>query len=505
MSIISQVASCLHPQNHCSMSERISSLGTLSATLGGSMTMEQSYEVLSAVPLGLFFNAFAYEDDTLTTLLCEIINKLLHPFTYEQLVSPEYKEFLLQGLTHFSPEIRYLSIEQVFKCLPSDAYINTMVQSDIFPLVLATLAFQDTRTADKTVNLLYRLSQTTAGQNAFFGPTCLAMLKQLLHVNDITSFRVYDLIIKVATSSDAAFDMCEKSGLLQKFLGELRTDDLLVKINAIELLNKIALTSSGFIFLEKANLMNDIASTLENTDDSDIAVSLVKCAILKLLGNIGGTDNNQFAALCHKYHILHHLETCLDSSNEEVLTVTISTLGRIGSLKQGLLLIANGTVMRKFFAVYEVSLGSVKSVCLQTLSNLISVNDNSKETEDLTLSVFNNIKGSPSVLNTLIKETKQPKDDVRIAVFSLMQSIALHPWGKKVMAQSTLFMDYILDRSNEHTKEGQTWKYAIIKSILTASNALELLGNDYYTLCQTYIRQGPFYRPLEASAAVQSN
>lgn len=87
---------------------------------------------------------------------------------------------MIQGLTHFTPEIRYLSIQQVFKCLSSDASVTTMVNSDVFPLILVSIAFQDTRTANKASELLYKMSSTPSGLEAFFGPTCTMMLKQLL-------------------------------------------------------------------------------------------------------------------------------------------------------------------------------------------------------------------------------------------------------------------------------------------------------------------------------------
>lgn len=90
--------------------------------------------------------------------------------------------FLLQGLSHFTPEIRYLSLQQVEKCLNSNDQINVMVNSDVFPLVLATIAFQDTKTANKASDILYKMSYQSAGEETFFGATCLSMLKQLLQM-----------------------------------------------------------------------------------------------------------------------------------------------------------------------------------------------------------------------------------------------------------------------------------------------------------------------------------
>lgn len=65
--------------------------------------------------------------------------------------------------------------------------------------------------------------------------------------NGVISFRVYDLIIKVAAYSDSTFDACESSGLLSVFIKELQSDDLLVKINAIELLNEVRVWAKSSI------------------------------------------------------------------------------------------------------------------------------------------------------------------------------------------------------------------------------------------------------------------
>jgi hypothetical protein len=53
--------------------------------------METSGHILSVVPLGLFYNGFSVEDDTLTTVLCDIINRILTPFSYSDIISDENK------------------------------------------------------------------------------------------------------------------------------------------------------------------------------------------------------------------------------------------------------------------------------------------------------------------------------------------------------------------------------------------------------------------------------
>ncbi|KAI7891989.1 26S proteasome non-ATPase regulatory subunit 5 [Mucor mucedo] len=500
-----QVSKVLQPNATVPLPEKVAVLQTFATTLQGNLPMERSVQILSAVPLGLFYHGFSVEDDKLTAVLCELIQKILSPFTFEHVMSEENKPFLLQGLTHFTPEIRYLSIQQVFKCLSSDASVAMMVESDVFPLILVSIAFQDTRTANKASELLYKMSSMPSGLEAFFGPTCTMMLKQLLSVNGTISFRVYDLIIKVATLSDETFKKSEDSGLLLEFTKELQSKDLLVKINAIELLNEIATTPAGLVFLEKADLLESISAVLDNPNDNDVVVALVKCAVIKFFGNLGENKTIQFEPMSVKYHILERLEKCLDSTETEILMVTVSSVGLIGSHLAGLEQISNQqSLLEKFFEIYESSVGPIKGVFLQSLSKLISVRGDNEHVEKLTLDIFKRIQGRPSTLTSLIKEAKQPEESVRVASFALMQAIAYHAWGSQLMAQSNEFMNYILNRSTEYTEQGQTWKYAIIQTLASAPDASHIF-KEYYAQLVVYIRQGAYFRPLEAIAAVESS
>ncbi|CEG70950.1 hypothetical protein RMATCC62417_06760 [Rhizopus microsporus] len=503
--LLMQVIEALDPQSDVPLKDKVSILQTFSSTLKEPVTMEQSREILSTAPLGLFYHGLSLEEENLTNVLCEVINKLLGPFSYTDIVSPENKPLLTEGLAHYNTQIRLLSVQQVFKCLVSNDLIQSMLNSDIYMHILTTLAFQDTKTAQKASELLYKAAFTEPGQEVIFNSTTCAIFKQLLKVNETVKFRIYDLLIRISSISDHAFELCEATGLLHEFMSELTSDDLLVKINAIELLNEVAVTPAGLAFLEKANLVDGIAAILDNEDEADVAVVLVKCSIIKFIGNLGENTQVSFKQLSEQYGILDKMERIMDTDNDEILIVTISSIGLIGSHLAGLdlLLSNNPTIISKLFNHYHSSIGPVKAVILQTLSKLIGVRDEPmNESDKLTLMVFKQYHGFPT---RLIAEAKQPDDDIRTACFALMQSIAFHQWGLEYMSQSNEFMQYILDRTTERMQQGQLWKFTVIQTLTNHSTAKELLGNEYYPQCIVYIRQGPYYKPLEATVAFESS
>ncbi|KAF7725811.1 hypothetical protein EC973_009234 [Apophysomyces ossiformis] len=461
---IERAAQAIRPDSTLGNTEKADALRALSVSLGEHPSADQATEVLSVISLPSLYNALSTDDEILIDVVCDLIEKLFRPFPYDGLLAPENKPYLLEGLTHFTPSIRHLSLTQVEKCLSTQESVQTMVHSEVFPLLLATLAFQDTRTANKAVDVVYR----------------------------------------IAGSSDHAFRECERSGLLHALLNELTSEDLLLKLNAIETLSEIAATANGVIFLEKANLLKELALVLDREDEDDVAVVLTKCAVLKFFGKLGEDKDVNFESIEASCHLLVRLQHCLDSANKEILVTSIASIGLIGSHANGLRLIHGSPLKNLLPGLYRSATSDVKCVVLQSLSKLIAVRDQADTAVDqMTRDIYQELDGRPTTLQSLTRTAKDPSEETRTAAFALMQAIATHIWGCQDMAQSDELINYLLDRTTEHTLQGQTWKYAIVETITTAPNAQQVLGNNYHRFL-LYVRQGPYYRVAETTAATEN-
>lgn len=60
-----------------------------------------------------------------------------------------------------------------------------------------------------------------------------------LFSNETVKFRVYELLVKVAGSSDKSFERAENEMLLAGLIAEVKSDDVLIKINAIEMFMEV--------------------------------------------------------------------------------------------------------------------------------------------------------------------------------------------------------------------------------------------------------------------------
>ncbi|KAI8343405.1 26S proteasome non-ATPase regulatory subunit 5 [Chlamydoabsidia padenii] len=490
---------------------------TLLTTLGDSLTPTQAQHILTLLPLSQLYGVLstcADNDDTdtnnLTTALCDLINKLLGPFPYSVVSQGENKIYLEQGLQHFSPVIRHLSLRQVEKSLASTTESIAMVDSDILPMVVTTIAFQDTRTACKAADILEKVCLTNEGCEHFFQSSATQFLQAIMQVNGTYSFRVYDLIMKIAGHSDHAFRLCESSGILARLLEELNTDDLLLRMNAIELLNEVAATASGYQFLNRAQLLDKLTAVLDMDDDQDVALVLTKCAIIKLLGSLGENKDVNFSTIQQGNHVLERLERYVDCDNKEIQTVALASIGLIGCHLNGLrLLQTTNMLMEKLYQLARTASGDIKVVLLQSFSKLVGVSDIEQSTEEVeqrTLSVYQSIPGGENGngIRNLMNLVKQPVENLRIAGFALLVSIASHKWGRQEISQCFEFLGYLLDRSNEYTESGQVWKYAVVKMLVEGNTDAESTLGRHYPLLTQYVRQGPYYQPTQVTTAMES-
>lgn len=88
--------------------------------------MEAANKALQNISLAnLFYHADAEDDIGLFSR--EAIARLLGPIPYTYIAGSEFKPYLLQGLSHFSPDVRKLSLNQAQKCLRNEEEIKMMV------------------------------------------------------------------------------------------------------------------------------------------------------------------------------------------------------------------------------------------------------------------------------------------------------------------------------------------------------------------------------------------
>lgn len=136
--------------------------------------------------------------------------------------------------------------------------------------------------------------------------------------------------------------------------------------------------------------------------------------------------------------------------------------------------------MEDFCNSFRSSAGHVKVGCLQSFSQLFAVHGpqhTQAAIEKITEHIFHNmggegsliiftydviailitncLEGSSGPVDHLISLAQQPVEEMRVAAFAVLESIATQEWGQRELTQSKKFLDYILNRTTESTHSGK--------------------------------------------------
>lgn len=96
----------------------------------------------------------------------------------------------------------------------------------------------------------------------------------------------------------------------------------------------------------------------------------------------------------------------------------------------------------------------------------------------------------------LMKQLKEPFADKRYAVFHIMKGMCKHKWGIKELSNYPHFIDFLVDRNTEATKEGKEWKFSVAETIVQTMNENKddkVLDPKYLVQLKAFLKQGPFF------------
>lgn len=68
-----------------------------------------------------------------------------------------------------------------------------------------------------------------------------------MNINESVKFRILDTIATISSYSPEVFKLCESNGFLNDIVNELDTQDVLIKLNVIELLDKVLFFEERFV------------------------------------------------------------------------------------------------------------------------------------------------------------------------------------------------------------------------------------------------------------------
>ena len=150
--------------------------------------------------------------------------------------------------------------------------------------MLRLVGSDDISIASKVSSVLVSLINQGDAANVLISTPVVDELRLIASKSDTVRFRVYDLIITLCCSAEDKLAFCDEVQLLQPLLDEVSTGDILIQLNALELLRTLAACQNGRNYLEKKGIFQKLADNL-NQATADPLASLIVPGLMKFFGS----------------------------------------------------------------------------------------------------------------------------------------------------------------------------------------------------------------------------
>jgi len=319
-----------------------------------------------------------------------------------------------------------------------------------------------------------------------------------------------DLFAEVSQFSPSLFNL-SLPYLSPVFHAFNTTDDVLRKLNFVEIITKISATSWGLEFVRNTGVLETFMTILTDylaLKKSDAPLSRSDSFLTnKIIAFIGqaAKDDESFSFLAHLPFLdilASHLDELFTHSKNyfrENTEVSITAVGDIGRSQKGLdLIFSHPSLLRHYTEVMLTDDSAILTCAFHSFGGLFSRESNSNEMER----IYNQLPAP--FMPHIIKYASKPFEDLRYSVYHFLQGLAYHAWGVKLMMTHPGFFEWITNRKTENTKPGKEWRFTIVQKIVTRHKDVveNTIGAEKAAELQLFINRGVFFLMPEVALEV---
>mmetsp|Transcript_64012 Transcript_64012/g.152646 ORF Transcript_64012/g.152646 Transcript_64012/m.152646 type:complete len:500 (-) Transcript_64012:158-1657(-) len=204
------------------------------------------------------------------------------------LLNPELLGFLQVGSTAASARIRKLVASLVRRLAQSDHGAREVAAAGLFAACEKLLLDEETGVGEASARALCSSCLQPAGRQAILGEgsgdDCVVghLQSQLGSVDDVQRIRILCLFVDLGKTSDDVFSMLEGRGAYKAVLESFFTDDILLKLNAVELMESLGSFPAGQELLSREAVPRQLAKELSDPMNDES----VQVCVVRLLGSV---------------------------------------------------------------------------------------------------------------------------------------------------------------------------------------------------------------------------
>ncbi|KAK7865653.1 hypothetical protein R5R35_006910 [Gryllus longicercus] len=392
----------------------------------------------------------------------------------------QYLDHLKRALCQSSVTGKKLAVDELYRAAHHSELVSTVSQLDILESVVTCLKSSDIALAKSASALLVKLGEYPSALDVIFSQGIIETLKCIQTKGDITRFRVFEVTILIATHSLEGLCACENNGFLKTLVKELESEDVIMQLNALELLSKLARQSHGLVWLQEHGILRLLADKMLSIEEEPLGHLLLP-GLLKMFGIVAQNSPKHF--FDHYPEVLTLLFESFDTSDMNLLGIAMDTLGCVARSVEGKLMLYNHgdqakSAIKKIAHAIQTFPQLHKARALKAMADIVELKRDVQESHvlQITKDFFHWVSDEPLTLVMEIFENQFPK--LRLAGLHLLRVLAEQEWGQMLIEKQPGIIEFLLDRVMESHKYCKNGKIAVVKTIVESPTSSSVFGSE---------------------------
>ncbi|KAJ2556631.1 hypothetical protein EV175_001874 [Coemansia sp. RSA 1933] len=481
------------------------SFASLSMHLKAGPFLEVFETTISNIPFAALFSLLAAPDNKLIVSVADVTDQLLNPVTW-LMVHQTFEEYIIQGLAHPHPTVKCLVLGQFLKCEHKTDPFSAQYGPHIWKCLEGK---NDTDATKLAKRVLLHLSSVGMATDRLFATESLKVVNNILSGNESQRFRVYDVVTIAVSKSDSIFEFLCQKGVIDTFIKEGDSDDILAVMSWHELLPIFCASKAAFDHLDSLGIFSKALQQIGSIDTEAASATdaLARVSILKLFSRIVDAPSVDPADFFAKYDVAPVLGKliALESSEGELKSTAIGCLGAIGNNTAALeYLAAEKTALNALVEAYGRSVGRLRVECLQAIACIFGHTPEPTSTSSQACYELYSQLAQGKFLVSVTQEIMKGFEESCFSGFAVIQKMALHAWGVREIASYKTVVNFLLTRDPSRIKTAQQWQFSTVQTIAESKDAKGAFDPDDYARLTRYVKEGPYYVNTTPQVALES-
>jgi len=406
-------------------------------------------------------------------------------------------------INNSNPSVRSLVLREFLRTASHAQKISQLlIDTTLLISIINKIGDEDLTIAECAMSIVKKIGRNPHGLRILYKGELLRTFARLLQ-NVTISFRVYEIIVDIAKTSREALEVSAQSGFLNSLINLLENEDILLQLNALEILTQLAVFEEGLSYLEQQEVLSKLVQKITQANENPLSNLLIP-GLMKFFGNVARHWPNE---LFSRYPvIITALFEVIDSGDENILGPALDTLGFVCASVEGkYALQALGDAMfGALKKIAEIVQKMPTDLRIRGLNSLVLVLDVKRVDQDnrilsLTKLWFDSLCDDP--LGMIVAICRQPFADIRQAGLEVLAIISFQAWGQEYISTYPGLIEFLLDRNIESFKECKDVKYEVVRCLSQAER--DVFDADTMQKFKQFVNEGPYYVNVNTEVAVE--